>query len=252
MPTALDDLNSLLTPEEQAQFSTLLKNPKFAEATATRAQFFKDYAEFVEPSTKNPETPVVTPTPPAAPTAPTTPAAPAPTAVTPKTSATSDLSAISALLDTKLTELRKEFVPAADVGKFRTEILSNAIKLSDDYASVREAHREEFGERLNRPEFEKFVADAGGRYPSMLDAHNAFVNDKRIELRVKKGVEEGLKLKTSSTTVPAQTTATALSPAQEIIRKAKSAESGNGETNVSRAAARLSKLMKDRDNSEAA
>lgn len=250
MATALDDLNSLLSADEQAQFAALLKNPKFAEKTGMMTQFFKDYAEFVDPEAtpakKDPPAAAAT-TPPAATV--TDP----PAKVTLKTSPSADLDSIGALIDQRLTTFKETLFTKDDATKARPEILAASLKLSDDYAEIRETHREEFGERLNRPEFEKFVEGARGRYPSLKDAHDAFVNEKRIEVRVKKGVEEAVKQKTSSATVPAQTTSAALSPAQEIIRKAKAeGNGGNGETNVSRAAARLTKLMHERESADAA
>src|ERR1700722_285671 len=86
---------------------------------------------------------------------------------------------INTTIDAKL----KDYIPAAKLGDYRTELLTLAIKSADDYASVRESHRAEFSEPLDRTAFEKFVADqkaANVGYPSMSAAHDAFVKDKRV------------------------------------------------------------------------
>lgn len=255
--TALDALNSLLSAEDKAAFSALLsKNPKVAAKIGTGVQFLMDYApdanenvDDKDDAAQQREAARVVEAARLAEAERVRNAAPPKDA-----SPLADLKDIDALIDRKVNErlTAGKYLTGEEAAKAKTEIMTGSLALADDYAEIREQHREEFGERLNRPDFEKFVKDTPNKFGTLKAAHDAFVNEKRIEQRVEKGVAEALKLKTSQKDVPAQTTSSALSPAQEIIRKAKATETGAGESNVSRAAARLAQVMKNREGRESA
>jgi hypothetical protein len=156
-------------------------------------------------------------------------------------------------LDTKL----KDYIPASKLDEYRTSLLTSAIKSADDYASVRESHRAEFNEPLDRTAFEKFVVDqkaASVGYPSMSAAHDAFVKDKRVtaaaaaeKAKIESAVAEALKQARSSGSVPGQTQSTAMSPAQQVIAKAKAAANGGGTlSNAEKVAQQLEAMERQR------
>jgi|ERR1700722_415643 len=180
------------------------------------------------------------------------------------TGAAGELAVVLARLESLKTDINttieaklKDYIPAAKLDEYRTSLLTSAIKSADDYASVRESHRAEFNEPLDRTAFEKFVVDqkAGGiGYQSMSAAHDAFVKDKRVtasaaaeKAKIDAAVAEALKQARSSGSVPGQTQSTAMSPAQQVIAKAKAAGNGQGTgSNAERVARELEALERNR------
>lgn len=188
----------------------------------------------------------------AAPTVTTTPNPPAA-----NTGTSDSMAAILAELQGLKAKLDKDFIPVSKLPEYRAEILTLAIKSADDYATVRENHRAEFNESLDRSAFEKFVADqaaAGVRHANMSAAHDAFVKDKRVtaqaaaeKAKIDAAVAEALKQARSAGSVPGQTQSVAQSPAQEIMAKAKAAANGgNAESAAMRAARQLEELDRNR------
>lgn len=169
------------------------------------------------------------------------------------------LDSMNSTLDTKLKSITDKMVSKDDLPKYREEMTAIAIKASDDYATVREEYRAEFGKPLDRAAFEKFIndqqaagityrTDADGKRTGFQKAMDAFVSDDRVKLRIDKGVEEGVKQKLSGQKVPGSTGAVALSAAQQVIAKAKEKAAGGARSNLTSAIDRLSHL--DRANDE--
>jgi len=167
------------------------------------------------------------------------------------------LEALKSDFNTTLDAKLKDYIPASKLNDYRTELLTSAIKSADDYASVRESHRAEFNEPLDRAAFEKFVVDqkaASIGYPSMSAAHDAFVKDKRVtaaataeKAKIDAAVAEALKQARSAGTVPGQTQSIAASPMAQVIAKQRAAANGNaGETNAQRVARELEALERGR------
>jgi hypothetical protein len=127
---------------------------------------------------------------------------------------------------------------------------TQALRQADEIFTIRDTHRREFNEDWNRAEFEKFVTDnqdpatKRNRYPTLTDAYNAMVAEKRIAAKIATGIADGVKQKTSGATVPGQTTSSALSPAQQVMAKAKAAATGNadGKSNIQSAIDRLAAM----------
>jgi hypothetical protein len=154
-------------------------------------------------------------------------------------------------------QMAKDYVPVSKLGEYRNEILTHAIKTADDYSTIRENHRAEFSEPLDRNAFETFVAtqnQAGVKFPSLASAHDTFVKDKRVtasaaaeKSRIDAAVAEALKQQRSSN-VPGQTQTIAMSPAQQVIAKAKASAAGNGgaESAALKAARQLEELDRGR------
>ncbi|HXN71539.1 MAG TPA: hypothetical protein VN861_03185 [Candidatus Acidoferrales bacterium] len=167
------------------------------------------------------------------------------------------LDGIQTGIDAKISERLKNVVTEDKLPAYRSELLTLAIKSADDYASVRESHREEFKEPLDRTAFEKFVADstaANIKFPSMKAAHDTFVAEKRTaaqatakKAEIDAAVAEALKQQRSSTSVPGQTVTAGMSPAAQVIAKAKAAKANNGgESN----AMRVARLLEAQDRAQ--
>lgn len=202
---------------------------------------------------------------PAVPSAATTTAASVTQPVAATTTATTTASpsdgmaAVLAELQSLKSKMDKDYVPVSKLGEYRTEILSHAIKTADDYSTIRENHRAEFNEPLDRNAYEAFVttqSTAGVKYPSLMAAHDAFVGEKRKtaqaaaeKARIDAGIAEGLKLARSSSSVPGQTQQIAASPAQQVIAKAKTTAGGGG--GAESAAVRAARQLEDLDRNRA-
>jgi hypothetical protein len=246
----LDDLNGLLTDEEKVALAKVLNNAA-AKAKLETGLTFASYYD--NPEVETPATPVT----PVSAAPPARPAVPPPVVTAPVTTPTSvgaSLDDIGKLLDSKLEGMRKEFVPAADLAKYRSEILTSTIRSAHEVARVESTHEKEFGEPLDLDKLNEYAdeqAKKGTRYGSITKAYDDWVGQRRIEKKIADGIAEGVKQKTSSTSTPAVSSAPALSPAQELMRKAKG-EGDGSKTNAQRAAERLRQMERGRDAGEAA
>lgn len=238
-----DRLLSLLPADQQAAVKA---RPEFAglqaedkEATDLRSIYHGD------------EEPEVPATPPATP-----PAAAATT--TAATAATGDESVVLRSIKELQVSVKGQFddfktkvITKDDLPKLRNQFMTDAIKAADDYATVRETHFQEFGEKLDRGVFEKFVADqnaAGVQFASMKDAHDKFVGDKRTKAAIDKGIKDGLKQKNSGEQAPGQSdTAGTMSPAQSVMANARKTADGGGKSNAQRAAEAMAAVRRQRE-----
>jgi hypothetical protein len=260
--TILEELMGMLDADGQAYIRYQLEqHPDIAEQDRQHSEI---YSIYTEGATINPN-PTPAPAHVAAPVVlattytPTTPNTTSNTVIAqptvdPNAAISAQLSALTKTLETRLADLDKRYVPVEKIAEYRTEMLASSIKAADDYAQVRESHRAEFNEPINRTEFEKFVADqsaAGTRFASMNDAHNRYVADKRVALQIKNGIDEGLKQRQSAQHVPGQTQSTALSPAQQIMAKQRESAQPGANNNALSAAQRLADLVRARENAGA-
>jgi hypothetical protein len=234
--TLFDELDEILTAEDKLALQILKKNPTLATRLEDGDRLLKMYLE-ANPEPEVPATPPPAPTTPpvARPAVPTTAAAPA-----------LGLDDISKLLDTKLTELRKEFVPAAELDKRAADVIGTSLRLNHELSRIENAHQKEFNEELDLGALETYAKEHPG-FKSMTEVHNAMVAEKRIEARIKAGVDAGVKQKLSNASVPAQTKGSALTPAQEVLAKARASASGEGKSNAVAAAEKLAKMVRDRE-----
>jgi len=134
-------------------------------------------------------------------------------------------------------------------------VLALAIERADEVSTIRETHRREFGEELDRTKFEEF-AKAGedptthvNKYRSITDAYNAYVGERRIQAKIDKGVADGVKQKLSGQEVPGSTQQVALSPAQQVMKKAAESANKDGKSNAMVAAERLKQIARQREES---
>jgi hypothetical protein len=132
-----------------------------------------------------------------------------PPAVVPPPAATQPLGIDLAALDARLAgfqrsmfespefgtavEARAKQIADAAIAAVTPNLIGRGAKIADTIATIRESHRAEFGEPLDSAKFEEFYAKEGPVYGNdLVRSHAAFVSEKRIEARVKKGVDEGL------------------------------------------------------------
>lgn len=261
MATIIEDLLALLSPEEQTAVKTkLAANPKLLAQDKFVDSLFGAYRgleEGTEPVVVTPAAVVHTPAVPSA----AAPVVPAAVTVTPAATATSaDNKAIMDML-AGLNKKLENVVTADQLPKLGADLVNSAIahslRQADELAVIRETHREEFGDKLDKAAFEKFVVDAQdpttkrSPYATLTDAYNAMVSEKRIAKKIADGVTEGVKQKTSASTVPGQTQTTSLSPAQQVMLKAKNESAGGAKTNLQLAIDRAAALVQSRDSASA-
>jgi len=255
--TLSEDLLALLDPDTQAKVkAAFASKPELIARDLKGAELIDVWANFGgELETTTPPASV-----PHTPALPSAAAAAAPIVTPPVPSNADGMAAVLAKLEGIKTDIEtklKNVVTTDKLPEYRAELLTLAIKSADDYASVRESHRAEFNEPLDRNAFEKFVADsntAGVKFPSMSAAHDVFVKDKRVtaqaaaeKARIDAAVAEALKQARSAGTVPGQTQTTSLSPAQQVIAKARATAAGdNGESNAMRVAREMEALERSR------
>lgn len=229
----LDELLAKLDPDSKAKVeAAIAANPDLKTRDA-EGQHWLEYLSSPSP------TPAPAPAPAPAAAAPTPAPSPSPVAApapAPAASPMADLDALGKLLDTKLTSLKvemaKEFVPASKIADFEKALaanLSTSIKLSHELSTIERNHEKEFSESLDVPTFEKYIDEHKGQYKTLKDAHDSFVMQKRVDLQIKKGVEDGVKQRTSATSVPAQTQKTSMAPAAQILAKARAAKESQGD-----------------------
>lgn len=250
--TLSEELLGLLDADTQAKVkAAFAANPSLMVRDVKGTELYDLYTGFEPEPTTTTTTTTHTPTLPSSAT--TTSAAQVPNTTTNAPGNAEGYAAILAKLDgiqtgidAKIAAATKDMIPVAKLPEYRTEILTAAIKSADDYASVRESHRDEFKEPLDRNAFETFVAtqnQAGVKFPSLRAAHDTFVSEKRTtaaatreQAKIDAAVAEALKQARSSASVPGQTQMTGLSPVAQIQAKARAAATNNGESNAMKAA----------------
>jgi len=241
--TAYEQLLDLLgdDPDTRAKVQAkLAANPKLIAEDAFTTELFGIYKGVGDGTTTE------TVVPPAAAVAapavhvPTVPNTVTTTAAPITTTTSTDSAAILAALNslkTSVDDRMKNLVTMDKVTELGAGLVNQAavqaLRQADEIYTIRDTHRQEFGETFDRAAFEKFVTDASdpttkrNKYPTLTDAYNAMVAEKRIAAKIAKGVEEGTKQKLSGLIVPGQTTTVSLSPAQQVLKKA-AARDGDG------------------------
>ena len=257
MASVLEQLMAVLSPEERAIVQSKI-DPKLVAQDKKNDELF-GYWTGIENGTAIVDPPA-TVTPPAAAAATHTPTVPntstAAASVSTAPPSTDSAAILSALNSLKLSidDRFKNVVTMDKINELGANVVGQAapqaLRQADEIFTIRDTHRREFNEDWNRAEFEKFVTDnqdpatKRNRYPTLTDAYNAMVAEKRIAAKIATGIADGVKQKTSGATVPGQTTSSALSPAQQVMAKAKAAATGNadGKSNIQSAIDRLAAM----------
>lgn len=128
------------------------------------------------------------------------------------------------------------------------EFLGSAAKLglqrADELNRIYRQHERDFGEELDTAKFNEFIeaeTQAGRTYPNVPRAYDAFVGERRTEVKIKKGIDDGVraKLKERATQrVPGVTPSGARSPLSVLMARGKNTDEG-GATVSERAGAEL-------------
>lgn len=204
----LDDLINSFAEADRATVKEILERNKDAESRLTSQNTV--YKAFVDGDTDAL----------AKATKPVTPAV---------TSPTLDLNALDSHLDTWAERLwtSPKFTEAVETrAKTLAEQMSKAAEdravargayLSSEIFEIMDSHRGEFGKPLDRPAFEKFVTENAGKFSSLKAAHDAYVGEERVNLRIEKGVKERLAAQQTSE-VPGTSLPTSASPLGVFIR----------------------------------
>jgi hypothetical protein len=273
--TIIEEMLEGLSPDVKAAVqANVAAKPHLAVKDRQMAELFTIYmneepaAAAVEPAKAAAE-PVVPKVEPNIPTVPVHASATASPAADPNAIANNPILAKLAELNTTVTSqleaLKNNMVTKTDVPEFERRILTLTLRTGIDLNKVMSKHQAEFGESLDDAAFQKFVTEqaaAGVKFLSdpidkqggksgLEKAHDQWVNDRRTAAQIQKGISEGLKVKTSGQQVPGQTQATAMSPAQQVLAKAREGAKGGAGSNALAAAERMAAMVRQRDEGSA-
>ena len=246
MASVLEQLLSVLTPEEQAIVKAKLK-PELVARDKKEDELF-GYWTAIDSGTVVEEPVVVPPVAtvihtPVVPSAATTTAAAQPVVATAAAAPSADQSALLAALNglkasmdglkTSTESKLANVITKDQLPTLSAEIYGRSIQLADETFELKAEHKANFSEPLDLQKLAEFNAEArkaGTVYPNMRAAYNAMYADKLSDKKVEAKVAEQVKQKLSAASVPGQTTSSALSPQQQVMAKAraKAAEGGNG------------------------
>jgi hypothetical protein len=86
---------------------------------------------------------------------------------------------------TKVTGLVKK---TAD--ELAPNIYATSSRNANEIYDIRHSHEKEFGQPLDITKFNEFLTPNQGKFATLTDSYNAFVNEDRIQVRIKQGVKE--------------------------------------------------------------
>lgn len=252
----IEQLMATMSPEEQAIVKAkIVANPKIAADDAFTTNLFGLYQGAEGTTVEEPVTPPTVAPVIHTPTVPGSASAAAATAAT--TASTNDnrqvlelLGNLNATLETRFKALDDKFVTVANLPTLEGQVLSKSIKNAYLASRIERKHHEEFNEDLNLDDVATYIEaqrKLGVGFADIEKAHDAMVAEKRVEAKITKGIAEGVKQKTSASTVPGVSSGSSLSPAQQVIAKAKAGENNGTKTSAMIAAERLSKLSDARE-----
>jgi hypothetical protein len=198
----LDDLFGMLaTPEDKLQFEQILERNKAAQDQVKssmelhRAFVDGDSAairrlEQNKPTIQNSMT--ITPT-----AVPTTP----PPAVT---SPAFDMTKLDELVEQRTRSLFDQLLKTdtfntAVKGLVKTtadelapNMYSTASRTANEIYDIKSAHKDEFHAPLDMTKFNEYLTTNQGKFATLTDSYNSFVNEERVQARIKQGIQEGV------------------------------------------------------------
>ena len=131
---------------------------------------------------------------------------------------------------TDIKKLAKEV--AEEVAKsYEGQILGRSAKLSDEIYQIRRTHEREFGTELDTPKLEAFLDSNKGKFSSLTNGYDNFVNEERIQKRIETAVKAA-KLADDTTNVPGASAPQSVmgSMIKNNEKRMEAAKQGNGET----------------------
>jgi len=201
----LDDLiNSFAEGDRQAARDLLTRNQSAQSLLATQHTVYRAFVD------GDPARIAAAVPPPAAAAPPATVTPPAVTA--PATQSVGlTLDQVSTLLNERLASVYKapEFLTAVEarakeiataaLTAERPNLIGQGAEIADQLYSIRSSHSREFSEELDSAKFKEFFMANGAKFANSLTAaYDSFVSEKRIEARIKAGVEAGLAARETS------------------------------------------------------
>ena len=255
---ALDDLLGLLSPTEQAILrETVLKNDKAKLALEEGLTMRKEYlSDDTTTTTQTTQATTQQPTQATQQTQQTTQAS----ATTQSTGAdlsaiTAQLTALNQSISAKFGDLEKKVVTKDELPKLSGELLTATLLNADLMTQIRLQHEREFpNEPFDLKKVNDYINEQGKvnrRFSNVKDAYDDMVREKRVEAKIAKGIEDGVKQKTSGQSASAASGGSgpaALSPAQELIRKQRG--EGGAQDHIVSMADRLRRIREARESRE--
>jgi len=246
--------------------AVVARHPKLAVDDRQMTELFSIYLGADEPATTTTpaatiatETPAATTTTathtPAVPSSAATTSTPAATVAATTTSSTADSKAILDALNGLKSTMESKFkdvVTKADLPTLQGQMLESSIRNAHKTFKIEALHKQTFGEELDLEKLGAFIGEqkkAGIAYPDIEKAYMAMVSDKMNEKVIEQKVAEGVKQKLSAATVPGQTTSTSLSPAQQVMAKAKKEQAAEGGSRLQNLIDRASAIERARESS---
>jgi hypothetical protein len=215
----LDDLFGLLaTPEDKAQLERILTtNQQVLDQVKSSMELHRAFVdcdraaiqrlEAAKPTIQNSMT--ITPTPvPAAAATTTSPASPASPAF--------DMTKLDELVEQRTRSifdqlLKTDTFNSAVKGLVKTtadelapNMYSTASRTANEIYDIKSAHKDEFHSPLDMTKFNEYLETNKGKFSTLTDSYNSFVNEERVQARIKQGIQEGL-VAERSTQVPGGT-----------------------------------------------
>lgn len=202
----LDDLiNSFAEADRPAARDLYTRNQAAASLAASQSTVYKAFVDG-DPARMAAATAAAVPAAVAPPVAAAPPAAvapPAPVGVT--------LDQLTTLLNERLAstytspafltavEARAKEIADQQITASRPALIGQGAEIADQLYSIRSSHSREFSEELDSAKFKEFFVANGAKFAnSLTDAYDSFVGEKRVEARIKRGVEEGLAARETS------------------------------------------------------
>lgn len=260
MATIIEQLQSILDKDTNAKLKAAVAlHPELLVDDAFAARIVDIYngapEEIAAAAASTVTAPVTTPAAAHTPTVPGTASAAAVPVITGAATTTNNNSEILTALNGLKSSMETKFanvVTKDQIPELGRQMRTQAIKDAHLTMQIETLHRQTFGTDLNLDTVGKFIDDqkaAGVTYPDVKAAYLAMpdVSKKIEDDRVEKRVTEQVKQRESAATVPGQTTSVSLSPAQQVMAKAKTNGSGGDKTNLQKAIDALAARERSRE-----
>jgi len=225
--TELEDLLGTFSAEDKAALEALLeRSPAAKERLISSEDVYKslvdgDAAATARVEAKKAATAATTRTDPAART---TTTAPPPPGIDPSQLDNMVAAKFRALLDAEYAapdfNSRIKGLVQSTANELTPGLLTQTTRTADEIYTIRNSHMREFGKELDTAALGTFIDEQrklGKTFGGYVDAHNAFMQEERVQMRIAKGVADGLAAKTTGA-VPGTTLTSGTSMAARMVQ----------------------------------